>query len=132
MSLRRTTTFAKKDSDILAMINLALRQARRSGCRQRVGAVLTLGNRVLAASPNRRRNDPSVTFAHATFHAEEAVLRRTARTTGTTLYVARVDAADIPRLAKPCQRCEKALVEAGVARVHYTAEAQSVQVLKLI
>ncbi|MFE4653893.1 deaminase [Streptomyces sp. NPDC056707] len=113
------------------MIDLALKQAPRSQCRQRVGAVLTAGTRIIAASPNRRRNDPAVTFLHATFHAEEAVLRRAARTARSTIYVARVDAAGAARLAKPCPRCQIALIAAGVSRVHYTVDPHTVETLNL-
>ena len=114
------------------MIRLALRQAQRSQCRYRVGAILAVGNRVLAASPNLRRNNPAVTFTAATFHAEEAVLRRTSRTVGATLYVARVDATDLPRLAKPCLRCQQALKDSGITRVHYTVDAETVDVMDLV
>ncbi|MFD9287570.1 deaminase [Streptomyces sp. NPDC060030] len=113
------------------MIGLALKQALRSTCRQRVGAVLTSGRRVVAASPNRRRNDPSVSFRYATFHAEEAVLRRAVRTSGYTIYVARVDALGNPRLAKPCPRCQTALLRAGVRRVLYTVDADCIENMHL-
>lgn len=116
----------------MAIIDLALKQALRSQCRHRVGAVLTVGNRVLAASPNRRRNNPVVTFTHATFHAEEAVLRRARRTAGATLYVARVDAAGLPRLARPCPRCQLALIAAGVSRVRYTVDPYIVETVVLL
>ncbi|MER6075840.1 deaminase [Streptomyces sp. NPDC001817] len=113
------------------MINLALKQALRSHCRHRVGAVLATGPRVIAASPNRRRNNPAVTFRHATFHAEEAALRRAARTAGSTIYVARVDAAGTAALAKPCQRCQTALIAAGVTRVYYTIDSRTVGTINL-
>jgi tRNA(Arg) A34 adenosine deaminase TadA len=104
----------------MALIELAIRQALRSRCRYRVGAVLVAGNRVLAWSPNLRRNNPMIDFRHATFHAEEAVLRRARRTTRTVIYVARVNRAGVPVLARPCPRCQQALTAAGVARAHYT------------
>ncbi|MFK0223783.1 deaminase [Streptomyces vinaceus] len=113
------------------MMHLAVKQAMRSACRYKVGAVLASGNRVLAASPNRRRNNPQIAFRHATFHAEEAVLRRAPRTVGATLYVARVDAAGLPRLAKPCSRCQQALLSSGVLRIHYTCDPESVETLHL-
>ncbi len=105
----------------MAMIDLAIRQALRSGCGFRVGAVLVAGNRVLAASPNLRRNNPVVDFRHATFHAEEATLRRAHRTIGTVVYIARVNRTGIPMLARPCPRCQQALAAAGITRAHYTA-----------
>ncbi|MGW8952360.1 deaminase [Streptomyces sp. NPDC055709] len=104
----------------MAILDLAIRQAVRSRCRQRVGAILVAGNRVLACSPNLRRNNPMVDFRHATFHAEEAVLRRARHTAGADIYVARVNRAGIPMLARPCPRCQSALAAAGIARAHYT------------
>ncbi|MFD6825044.1 deaminase [Streptomyces sp. NPDC060085] len=115
----------------MTMIDLALKQALRSNCRQRVGAVLAQGSRVIAASPNRRRNNPAITFTHATFHAEEAVLRRASRTDGAIIYVARIDSNGAPRIAKPCLRCQRALALAGVTRAHYTVELNSVENLDL-
>ncbi|MFJ3229362.1 hypothetical protein ACIPJS_39580 [Streptomyces sp. NPDC086783] len=112
------------------MIDLAIKQALRSKCRHRVGAVLTAGSRVLAASPNLRRNNPAVTFTHATFHAEIATLRRTSRTVGTRIYVARVDANGLPQMAKPCLRCEETLTNAGIVRASYTVNPYSVDVIK--
>ncbi|WP_078937815.1 deaminase [Streptomyces virginiae] len=116
-----------ESSNKLPMIDLAVKQALRSKCRQRVGAVLTAGTRVIAASPNRRRNNPETTFLHATFHAEEAALRRAARTACSTIYVARVDARGVACMAKPCPRCQLALKAAGVGRVYYTVDAYTVE-----
>ncbi|MBX9394373.1 hypothetical protein K4749_12360 [Streptomyces sp. TRM72054] len=104
----------------MALIDLAIRQATRSSCRYRMGAVLAMGNRVLAAGPNVFRNAPSVDFRNATFHAEETVLRRARRTTGAVIYIARVDAAGRPTLAAPCPRCRTSLTAAGVVKALYT------------
>ncbi|MFD9053621.1 deaminase [Streptomyces zaomyceticus] len=116
MTIRRSHTVAK--------IDLAIKQALLSDCRQRVGAVLVAGGRVLAASPNLRRNDPAVDYRHATFHAEEAVLRRAVRAAGAVLYVARVSAAGEPAMAKPCERCELIIIAAGVRRAFYTLNSR--------
>ncbi|MCX5233271.1 deaminase [Streptomyces sp. NBC_00233] len=104
----------------MALIDLAVRQALRSRCRYQVGAVLVAGNRVLAWSPNLRRNNPMIDFRHATFHAEEAVLRRANNPSGAVIYVARVNRAGVPLMARPCPRCQEALTAAGVVRAHYT------------
>ncbi|WP_406066246.1 hypothetical protein [Streptomyces sp. NBC_01077] len=108
------------------MIDLAIRQALRSDCRHRVGAVLVAGRRVMAASPNLRRNDPMIDFRHATFHAEEAVLRRVRHAAGAIIYVARVASDGASLLARPCPRCQDGLAEAGVVRAYYTASPTAV------
>ncbi|WP_443078932.1 hypothetical protein [Streptomyces sp. NBC_01497] len=104
----------------MAPIDLAIRQALRSRCRYRMGAVLMAGNRVLAWSPNLPRNNPVVDFQHATFHAEEVVLRRARRTRGAVVYVARVNRTGTTLLARPCPRCQQALAVAGVTHAYYT------------
>ncbi|MER5891295.1 hypothetical protein ABT160_46460 [Streptomyces sp. NPDC001941] len=101
-------------------VELALRQAARSRCRQRVGAVLVKGNRVLAQSPNRFRNAPWVAPSHVTFHAEESLLRRVGDAAGAAVYVARLSGAGLPALAKPCARCQVALSGGGVLVAYYT------------
>lgn len=101
-------------------LKLALKQAALSQCRYRVGAVLVKGNRVLAHTSNRYRNAPGIDYAHATFHAEEALLRRTRAPHGAIIYVARINRAGAPALARPCTRCQEALASHGVTLARYT------------
>ncbi|WP_172427457.1 hypothetical protein [Streptomyces murinus] len=106
-----------------SLLVVALKQAARSECRFRVGAVLAKGSRVLGQTPNRRRNAPWIDFRHATFHAEEALIRRFSAPHGAVLYVARLDRRDCPALARPCSRCQDALRAYGISVVHYTTAA---------
>ncbi|WP_422396788.1 hypothetical protein [Streptomyces klenkii] len=99
---------------------MALKQARRSQCRFRVGAVLVQGGRTLALASNVPRNSPSIDYKHASFHAEEVIVRRVGAAPRAVLYVARVDRAGSPMLARPCRRCQFALYAAGITRAHYT------------
>lgn len=115
----------------MSLIRLAIIQAFRSQCRYRVGAVLAEGNRVFAAAPNTRRNSPRVDYLHATFHAEEAALRKARRTSGTVAYVARVGADGTPMMARPCPRCQRVLRQAGVTKVFYTVDQERVETMKL-
>ncbi|MFI5987852.1 hypothetical protein ACIBEA_44255 [Streptomyces sp. NPDC051555] len=100
---------------------LALKRAARSECRYRVGAVLVKGSRVLGQAANLPRNSPWVDFKNATWHAEEAVLRRFSPPRGAVLYVARLDRRGRPALARPCPRCQLVLAANGIRTVHYTA-----------
>ncbi|MFD9631076.1 cytidine/deoxycytidylate deaminase family protein [Streptomyces violascens] len=104
----------------MPLLDQAIRQAMRSKCRYRIGAVLATGNRVLTFGPNTSRNSPTVDFLNATYHAEENALRRARRTKGTVIYVARVNALGKPMLAAPCPRCVRALTLAGVRKAVYT------------
>jgi cytidine deaminase len=104
----------------MQLMNYAVKQALTSNCRFRVGAVIAAGNRILAGASNVRRNSPQVDFRHATFHAEEAALRRAHRTRGAIIYVARVNSSGSSLLARPCARCQEALHRANIVKAYYT------------
>ncbi len=86
------------------------------------GAVLVKGGRVLAAEPNRRHNDPSSLDRPwlSGEHAEAAVIRRASNSQGATLYVARVDAFGVSKIAQPCIRCWQRIEAAGIRQVFWT------------
>ncbi|MFB7175131.1 hypothetical protein ACFCYM_30535 [Streptomyces sp. NPDC056254] len=115
----------------LSLIRLAIRQAVRSECRHRVGAVLAAGSRVIAAAPNRQRNSPFIDYQNSTFHAEVAALRRARGAPATVVFVARVNAALVPMLARPCPACVRTLSLAGVAKAYYTSGPSTIGVLTL-
>lgn len=106
-------------------LNLAIRQARKSQCRFKVGAVLTKGGRIMGHACNHRRNLPTTDFRHATFHAEEVLIRRIRMSRGSVIHVARVNSAGAPLLARPCLRCQQTLAASGVARAYYTTDSGS-------
>lgn len=99
-------------------LELAARNAAQSECAYKHGAVIVRGGAVLASSPNRHRNPPSISYLGASVHAEAAVLRRT-QAAGATLYVARL-APSGPALSRPCPRCWTAISLSGVKSVVYT------------
>lgn len=113
------------------LIRLAIRQATRSQCRHRVGAVLAAGSRVVVASSNKYRNSPLIDHHNSTFHAEDAALRRARGAPVSMVFVARVNAACVPMLARPCDRCVDKLAQAGVLRAYYTAGPNTVEVLEI-
>ncbi|MFD8888780.1 hypothetical protein ACFV0H_40900 [Streptomyces erythrochromogenes] len=114
------------DNRVYSLIALAKKRAHESACRYRMGAVIAAGSRVLAAHSNIYRNSPLVDFRHSTFHAEEAALRRVRKAEGCVIYVARVNYAGVAMMARPCQRCEARLREAGVTAACYTIDAKSI------
>lgn len=83
--------------------------------------MLVKGSRVLGQSANVPRNSPWVDYRNATWHAEEALLRRFPPPRGAVLYVARIDRLGRPALARPCPRCQDVLVAHGIEVVYYTA-----------
>ncbi|MFJ4866900.1 hypothetical protein [Streptomyces sp. NPDC088748] len=113
------------------LIARAIKEAAESQCRYRVGAVLANGNRIISAAANSRRNSPTVDFRHATFHAEEAALRRVRQAAGSVAYIARVGADGRPMMARPCSRCRRALYKAGIYKAFYTLNEEHVGFLEV-
>lgn len=110
-----------------AYLRLAANVALESNCKNRHGAVLVKGGRVIAMAENYDRNHPTVfdnhkdVRAHAAVCAERAALAKVASATGAVMYVARVLRKDNnTSLSKPCSRCDEAMASAGIKRVVYT------------
>lgn len=92
--------------------------------KQRHGAVVVKGGRVLSQGWNTLKNDPNnVSDEHieqfCSVHAERMALARCREAAGATVYVARNKSGQ-ECFSKPCSGCERALNAAGVARVVYT------------
>lgn len=93
-----------------------------------VGAVLVKGGRVIAGASNDLRNPANmggVPFEKCSVHAEVAVLRRAKKAHGSTIYVARMLRTGELGMAKPCKRCQKYLVRAGVRQAIWTIDGYS-------
>ena len=94
--------------------------------RQKHGAVIAKGNRVLAVGVNRYRNHPSVCSnpkIEAATHAEIAAMAALPPDTDfsrLTMYVARVDSCNVPKLSKPCARCTAEISRRGFKEVLWT------------
>ncbi|MFB7057424.1 hypothetical protein ACFCXT_30445 [Streptomyces vinaceus] len=114
-----------------SLIELAKRRAASSRCRHKMGAVIASGSRVLSAQANARRNSPAIDFKNASFHAEEAALRRVRNPVGATVFVARVDASGVAMMARPCARCTRRLTEAGVVGAYYTVSANVIEYMHM-
>ncbi|MEW2581050.1 hypothetical protein [Streptomyces syringium] len=106
-------------------LTMALKEAARSDCRFKVGAVLAKGGRVLGRSCNRQRNSALIDGRHATFHAEEVLMRNTAPPRGSVVYIARLSKTGAPLLARPCPRCQGLLASHGIALARYTTSIGS-------
>lgn len=101
--------------------------ARKSDCRHKHGAVVVKNGNILSFGTNIHRElnpadaqDIDYFKSNASVHAEVAALRQVADPRGCTVYVARVMADGSAGLSKPCVRCEKYLIGAGVKRVVWT------------
>ncbi len=108
--------------------DFAVSIAMTSTSRRRVGAVLYNKNKVVATATNiETKSHPlQAYFAERVglgekiyLHAEIAALIKCKQECD-TIVVARVNAQDKLRMAKPCPICELALKEAGVSNIYYT------------
>jgi pyrimidine deaminase RibD-like protein len=81
--------------------------------RQRVGAVVVRGGRVLAKASNQSGRHAEVRALSQLWGSECA---------GTTVYVARLprDVTVARSMARPCAKCERFMRRLGVKRVVYT------------
>lgn len=101
----------------------ALRVAKNSQSKHRVGALIVRGGRVLSAGFNITTNDPI--FSGATLlsqHAETRALSRTKDPTGATIYVGRWRKNGSSGIAKPCDQCLEYISESGISRVVWSLD----------
>ncbi|MFT4180897.1 MAG: nucleoside deaminase [Rhizobium sp.] len=96
-------------------MELALAEARSAGARGEVpiGAVLVLGDAVIAKAGNRTRELNDVTA-----HAEIAAIRMACETLGQE----RLTGADLYVTLEPCTMCAAAISFARIRRLYYGAE----------
>lgn len=111
-------------------LNKALELAKRSTERHRHGAVLVKNGNVLSWGYNKMKSHPLV-FGdnaedliknHSGVHAEVDAIRKVANPENAVLYVARLRRTGEPGLSKPCDRCEKAIADAGIKKVIFTID----------
>jgi deoxycytidylate deaminase len=105
----------------------------------RHGAVIAKGGSVLNASFNKDKfNSFGSRFrsrdrGHATVHAELGAILGLSRhsTTGSDVYVCRINRDGDFRYSKPCTMCHDALKHVGIKRVYYTTNTGEVEMYKL-
>lgn len=113
-----------------AWLDLAVKLAVTSTCRQQHGAVIVIRNSVLALGVNKFRNHPRITedYDHCSRHAEMDALRHVIRRSGwvdlrkAVVYVARVGVHGTLRMSRPCSSCWLELNSAGIRTAVFTTE----------
>jgi deoxycytidylate deaminase len=109
-----------------SFLSVARYMASKSTSRQRHGAVLVKGGRVIGTGYNKDKNNPySVSpehiKTHCSVHAEiDAIRDASWNVKGAVLYIARVNAHGQDRYSKPCTRCEVVIEETQIKKVIYT------------
>lgn len=116
-----TEPLSKRDK---AMLARAAEVAKQSSCKQKHGAILYRGGRVLAVGVNSQRNEhPSMEIdpTEYTYHAEVAAMFGVHSTEGATLFVARINRRGNPVYSCPCENCMHSILVGGIKRVVFTA-----------
>jgi len=114
-------------------LNLALKEASKSKCNQRLGCVAISSNRVVSKGFNRHLSEAQDTRRkgeHA-IHAEAIALRRTGGNLVDCLVVARLTQGGIVSMALPCKRCLDHCRRSGVKYVFYTDWSGQIQKVKV-
>lgn len=112
------------------MLTRAMRVAELSTCKQRHGAVIVKGGRVISVGINTMRNDPDKVEdarTQSSVHAEVAAIRAVGHDVnlkGAEIYIARVSKKGEPMMSGPCDNCQDALRSAGIRKVHYTIDSE--------
>lgn len=118
-----TDTLSKSE---VAFLSIARYLSTKSEARQRHGAVIVKGGRVLGTGYNKDKNHPMQVSpehikTHCSRHAEiEAIRDANWNVKGAVLYVARLNNHGQDRNSKPCIRCQVVIEETQIKKVIYT------------
>lgn len=116
------------------MIELSLKQARKSSYKHRLGACITLGRKVLGVGynkVNRYQSRVKTTSWDGSLHAEIAAVldalrnHPVERLRGTTVTVVRIGKSGELRLAMPCKSCYNSLRNLGIKEVRFSNDVGS-------
>jgi deoxycytidylate deaminase len=109
---------------------LAIREANKSVFKQRLGAVITHGKRIIGKGYNETNRYTSHWTQHwqGSLHAEEAAILQAVKKhgiselNGSTIHVVRLDKSNDMAMAKPCPHCQKLLRRFQVKKVLYSTK----------
>lgn len=123
---------SKKETSFL---DVAKYFAGKSKSRQRHGAVVVKGGRVVGTGYNKNTNHPMQVSpehikTHCSRHAEiEAIRDAGFAVHGAVLYVARVNRQNKARNSKPCKYCQSVISATKIKKVIYTEGDNNVNIL---
>lgn len=117
----KISSLSKTDQKYL---DRALALAALSDMKQRHGALIVKGGRVVSFGFNTFRNLPhhDMPGFDYTYHAEDSALRQVgpADLNGAKIYVARLSRLGLPALSRPCDNCMAHILKVGIKEVIYT------------
>ena len=110
----------------------AIKQAKKSQHRFKLGAAIAKKNKVLVAAPNEPKTHPRFSSGqykslHAEGNAIYKAIRQGMNIEGSTVYVFRKN----HNLAKPCPCCIKLMKKYGVKRVVYSNSHKTFSIIDL-
>lgn len=108
-----------------ARLDIASKLAEFSTCKQRHGAVVFRGGRLLGMGFNKSHVNNQWLEGHefpSTTHAEVAALKHLSDDVvrGSTVYVSRILKNGDEAISRPCNKCAMYLIERGVKSVVFT------------
>lgn len=106
-----------------SIINLAIREARKSPCRFRMGAVIWNKSFIASSGHNNPfKTHPKSNVPWKTVHAEFAAILGVEphHLAGASIYIHRLKRNGSPGLAKPCSYCQMLLDAVGIINVEYS------------
>lgn len=89
---------------------LAYKASLNSDGRQKHGAVLVKGGRIISVGWNRMKNDPKNVTRNFSRHAEIHALAQAKNVKGATMFVVRHNGLN----SYPCVNCQEAMMKVGV------------------
>lgn len=131
----RTSNLSNRDQKFLER---AFILAKLSDCKQRHGAIIVSGGRIIGSGINTFRNDPITNMSDDIYscHAEVNALRSIKRfrqvgkvnadasetIPNSKIYVARVSRRGLAAFSRPCTNCYLNLLKAGIKEIIYTTD----------
>lgn len=105
-----------------SFFKLAKKVSKLSDYKIQMGAVITRNRTVISIGHNKLKYNKRFCTPLKKLHAEMAAVKLADREelTGCTIYVYREGHNGIPRLAKPCEDCERVLREMKIKKVIYS------------
>ena len=117
----KISSLSKTDQKYL---DRALTIASLSDVKQRHGALIVKGGRVVSFGFNSQRNLPhdNVPSGDYTYHAEQSAIKVCPDETldGARIYIARLSRRGLPALSRPCDQCMVRILKAGIKEIIYT------------
>jgi deoxycytidylate deaminase len=104
-------------------LNEAIRQARRSQFKYRLGAVIFSGKNLVSAGFNKAKSHPIIkTWKFGTIHAEIDALLKLPQNLprNMEILVVRLLSDGSLAMSKPCQMCQQNLIDYGIIRMTWS------------